>query len=129
VAETRNKRGFVLIEVLVAVAVAGVILVALLRAFVGTWFGIAGVREDAEAMLIARNLIETAAPRSLAAELSQQGSLGRYSWALEVRRVPVAGAGSGEDGGFHWALYRIGVVVTAPGGRRTSLETSRLGRP
>ena len=30
---------------------------------------------------------------------------------------------------FPWTLYRVGVVVTAPNGRRTSVETSRLSRP
>lgn len=126
----KANRGFVLIEVLVAVAVAAVLLVTLLRAFVSTWFGISTVREEAEAMLIARTLITAVTPRENAGELSQQGSIGRYNWALEVRKTataPVAGADS--ETPFAWTLYRAGVVVTAPSGRRTSLETSRLSRP
>ena len=119
-----------LIEVLVAVAVAGVILVALLRAFVSTWFGISTVREEAEAMLIARTLISAVTPREKASEIVQQGSIGRYNWALEVKRAPMAAPPAGaDDNPFPWTLYRVGVVVTAPNGRRTSVETSRLSRP
>jgi hypothetical protein len=121
----------VLIEVLVAVGVAAVLLVALLRAFVTTWSGISLVREEAEAMLIARTLISAATPRQNAAEVSQRGTIGRYNWALEVRRVPVirAAAAPDSENPFPWTLYRAGVTVTAANGRRTSLETSRLSRP
>jgi hypothetical protein len=120
-----------LIEVLVAVAVAAVLLVALSRAFVSTWSGISTVREEAEAMLIARTLIAAVTPRDNATELSQQGSIGRYNWALEVKKAPMASPAAGTDAEnpFPWTLYRAGVVVTAPSGRRTSLETSRLSRP
>ena len=126
-----TNRGFVLIEVLVAVAVAAVLLVALSRAFVSTWMGISTVREEAETMLIARALIGTATPRENTTELSQQGDIGRYKWALEVKKAPVPApaAGAESETPFRWTLYRAGVVVTAPSGRRTSLETSRLSRP
>jgi prepilin-type N-terminal cleavage/methylation domain-containing protein len=130
VGKRKADRGFVLIEVLVAVGVAAVLLVALLRAFVSTWFGISTVREEAEAMLIARTLIASVTPRENAGELSQQGSIGRYNWALEVKKAPMApAAGADSETPFAWTLYRAGVVVTAPSGRRTSLETSRLSRP
>ena len=122
-----------LIEVLVAVAVAGVILVALSRAFISTWFGISTVREEAEAMLIVRTLISAVTPRENASEIVQQGSIGRYNWALEVKRVPMAAPpaapAAANETPFPWTLYRVGVVVTAPNGRRTSVETSRLSRP
>ena len=129
-ARRQTSRGFVLIEVLVAVAVAAVLLVALLRAFVTTWSGISMVREEAEAMLVARTLISAVTPRDNAAEVSQQGKIGRYNWALEVTKAPVAARPADADANpFPWTLYRVDVVVTAPNGRRTSLETSRLSRP
>jgi prepilin-type N-terminal cleavage/methylation domain-containing protein len=132
VVRRKTSRGFVLIEVLVAVAVAAVLLVALLRSFVTTWAGITTVREEAETVLIARTLINAVTPRDNAAEISQQGSIGRYNWALEVRKAPVVvapAAATDSATPFPWTLYRVGVVVTAPNGRRTSLETSRLSRP
>ena len=143
----KANRGFVLIEVLVAVAVAAVLLVALLRSFVGTWQGITTVREEAEAMIIARTLINSVTPRDNAVEINQQGSIGRYNWALEMKKMPVVVAAApapatptatptadNTDAGdnpapFAWTLYRVGVTVTAPNGRRTNLETSRLSRP
>jgi Tfp pilus assembly protein PilV len=131
VAERKNSAGFILIEVLVAVAVAAVLLTALLRAFVTTWAGINTVREEAETMLIARSLVEAVAPRDNTAEVSQQGNMGRYTWAVEVKKAPVTpapAAGSDPDNAIPWTLYRIAVVVTAPNGRRTSLETNRLSR-
>jgi prepilin-type N-terminal cleavage/methylation domain-containing protein len=126
---SKNNRGFVLIEVLVAVAVAGVILVALSRTFISTWFGISTVREEAETMLIARTLISAVTPRENASEIVQKGIIGRYNWALEVKKTPVAAPAAVNETPFSWTLYRVGVVVTAPNGRRTSIETSRLSRP
>jgi prepilin-type N-terminal cleavage/methylation domain-containing protein len=133
VAKRKGTDGFVLIEVLVAVAVAAVLLTALLRAFVTTWQGINTVREEAEAMLIARSLVSAVAPRENTVEASQRGNIGRYAWALEVRKalavVAPADAESGPQATNPWTLYRIAVVITAPNGRRTSLETNRLSRP
>ena len=134
-AKRKSNGGFVLIEVLVAVAVAAVLLTALLRAFVTTWMGINTVREEAETMLIARSLISAVAPRENTAEASQNGAIGRYTWALEVKKALVVvppvdiEAGSGTGTPNPWTLYRIAVVITAPNGRRTSLETNRLSRP
>lgn len=127
-----SNRGFVLIEVLVALGVAAILLVVLLRAFVTTWYGISTVREEAEAMLVARTLVSAVTPRDNTGELTQQGTTGRYAWALEVKRErtaqPLADLGNENESNFPWALYRVGVVVTAPNGRRTSLETSRLSK-
>ena len=131
-AENKTTGGFVLIEVLVAVAVAGLILIALLKSFVGTWYGIGVVREEAEAMMIARSLISAAAPRANASEVNQQGNVGRYSWTLVVKKAPIAQTQATDkenENPFTWSLYRIGVIVIAPNGRRTTVETSRLSRP
>jgi len=128
VARSNSKRGFVLIEVLVAVAVAGILLVIIVRSFVNTWYGIGVVREEAEAALVARSLINAVAPRENMSEVSQQGSIGRYKWAMEIKKVPVT-ANPDSEGAFAWSLYRIGVVVTEPNGRRMRIETSRLSRP
>lgn len=134
-AERKSNDGFVLIEVLVAVAVAAVLLTALLRAFVTTWQGVNTVREEAEAMLIARSLIGAVTPRDNTAEVSQQGNIGRYAWAVEVKQTvtaPPPALADTEPGNVvpnPWTLYRVAVVVTAPNGRRTTLATNRLSRP
>jgi prepilin-type N-terminal cleavage/methylation domain-containing protein len=130
VARSNSKRGFVLIEVLVAVAVAGILLVIIVRSFVNTWYGIGVVREEAEAALIARSLINAVAPRENLSEVSQQGNVGRYRWAMEIKKVPLAPANAADsEGNFSWSLYRIGIAVTEPNGRRLRIETSRLSKP
>jgi prepilin-type N-terminal cleavage/methylation domain-containing protein len=130
VARPSSKRGFVLIEVLVAVAVAGILLVIIVRSFVNTWYGISVVREEAEAALIARSLINAVTPRENMREVSQEGNVGRYRWVMEIKKVPTTPVNAADsEGNFNWSLYRIGVAVTEPNGRRLRIETSRLSRP
>lgn len=129
--DRKSKAGFALIEVLVAVAVAAVILTALLRAFVTTWTGINAVREETEAMLIARSLVSTAAPRDNTVEANQRGDIGRYSWSVAVQKAPTVAppvTDADAETAISWTLFRIVVVVRAPSGRSTSLETLRLSR-
>jgi prepilin-type N-terminal cleavage/methylation domain-containing protein len=130
--DRKRTAGFALIEVLVAVAVAAVILTALLRAFVTTWTGINAVREETEAMLIARALVSTAAPRDNTVEANQRGDMGRYSWSIAVQKAPTVAPPVDADAdaatAITWTLFRIVVVVRAPSGRSTSLETLRLSR-
>jgi type II secretory pathway pseudopilin PulG len=157
-ADRRRDSGFLLIEVLVTVAVASILLVALIRAFGATWSGITGVREEADAMIVARGVLEASTVRSVLAPGTQQGVAGRFAWAVGIvldgtapaasqsrpasssnpSVVSVANAASDDDDADSdsdnarsaqpWNLYRINVVVTAPGGRRTSLESYKLGR-
>lgn len=164
--ERRGSRGFVLIEVLVAASVAAVLLAQVMRIFASTWSGINSVREDATAMLVARNVIDANAPRNNLAAGTQEGATGRYAWKVTIEQMdlaPVSGIapvlattpanatsgsniaanggnnsgntnngganGAAADNGVPWNLFRIDVVVRAPGGRRTVIETYRLSRP
>ncbi len=125
--------GFALIEVLVAVAVAGLIMAALLRAFTNIWGGVTAVREDAESMLLARTVI-FGVPRNAIVEGEKDGNAGRYHWVMTTTRPQVATPPPRrmEDGSQPpepAKVYRILVNVTAPGERRTSLETFRIGLP
>ena len=156
--ERARTRGFILIEVLVAAAVAAVLIAAVMRIFASTWSGINSIREDADAMLVARSVIDAVAPRSGLAPGTQQGTAGRYGWTVVITgpivQVPPpsvsvtsptqAGAGAAAanpaDGnaanpnaqqantGPQWRLFRIIVAVSAPGGRRTVVDTYRLSR-
>lgn len=167
--EPSAKRGFVLIEVLVAASVAAILLAAVMRIFASTWSGISTVREEATAMLVLRNVIDASAPRTNLTAGTQQGVSGRYAWRVIVTNAnpqPEAGnapilastgpsfsngtngsngnnntngangasdpnnpnGGKPADTGPPWNLFRIDVVVQAPNGRRTLLETYRLSR-
>jgi Tfp pilus assembly protein PilE len=83
-AEHKRSDGFILVEVLVTAAVAAVLLTALLRALSTVWSGIGAVREETEAMLVARAVIEASTPRHNLAPITQQGTSGRYAWTISV---------------------------------------------
>ncbi|HVZ52880.1 MAG TPA: type II secretion system protein [Pseudolabrys sp.] len=148
----RNARGFVLLEVLVAVGVAAIIMTALLRSFTSTWAGINAVREEAESMLLARALLADGSSTAKIAAGTQNGTVGRYAWSLTAVAVPIApppppqkqaqqppqqqpgdpqppqqANGEDQQQPNPFGLYRITLVVTTPSGRSSSLETYRIG--
>ena len=145
----RTTRGFVLLEVLVAVGVAAIVMAALLRSFTSTWAGINAVREEAESMLLARALLADGAATAKIVAGMQNGTIGRYAWSLTAVPVPVAqpapqrqpqqpqqsqqppqqqqAAGDDQQQPNPWTLYRVDLVITTPSGRSKSLETFRLG--
>lgn len=133
-ANTQATRGFVLIEVLVAVGVAAIIMAALLRSFTATWAGINAVREEAESMLLARTLIADAMDSGKILTGTRNGTLGRYGWSLTTIPTPVAPpvnqakAGADTAQPSPWTLYRVDLVITTPSGKSKSLETFRLGQ-
>jgi prepilin-type N-terminal cleavage/methylation domain-containing protein len=128
------ERGFALIEVLVAVAVAAVLMGVLVRSFATTWSGITAVRENAEAMLLARSMLEhDAALRRLVPGV-KVGTIGRYAWTMTTAQAQSAAtaqseAGNNEQPAPVWTLYRVTVVMNAPSGRSTTLETFQLAQP
>jgi len=145
----RATRGFVLLEVLVAVGVAAIIMAALLRSFSTTWAGIHAVREEAESMLVARALLSDGAATARIVPGTQSGTIGRYAWSLTAVALPVApppqpaqpaqpaqdpqqaqqqaGGADQQPQPNPFALYRIDLVITTPSGRSKSLETYRIG--
>jgi hypothetical protein len=80
----RQSAGFVLVEVLVTAAVAAVLLAAVMRAYSSLWSGIGAVREETEAMLVARAVIEASTPRLNLVPLTQEGMTGRYAWSIAI---------------------------------------------
>ena len=82
--ERRHAAGFVLVEVLVTAAVAAVLLAAVMRAYSSLWSGIGAVREETEAMLVARAVIEASTPRTNLVPLTQEGVTGRYAWSIAI---------------------------------------------
>jgi type II secretory pathway pseudopilin PulG len=155
--EQGPRAGFTLLEVLVAGTVAVILLVALLRAFGGIWSLNTRVREEAEAMVLARAVLEAAGTRGGLSVRSQQGRAGNYEWGVNIEEAPVSappplpevvaarlrlqGTADNDDDdkdddkddeekpadAGQWQLYRIRVAVVAPSGRRTFLESVKLG--
>lgn len=141
----RATRGFVLLEVLVAVGVAAIVMAALLRSFTSTWAGINTVREEAESMLLARALLSDGASTAKIVAGTQNGSIGRYAWTLTAVPVPIPappqqlpqssnqsqqpqeGDSQDQPQPKPFGLYRVDLVITTPSGRSRSLETFRIG--
>jgi Tfp pilus assembly protein PilW len=152
--DSRSRdRGFILVEVLVAAAVAAILLAMVMRIFSSTWSSINSIREEADAMLIIRNVIDASAPRANLAAGTQQGTSGRYAWTVSISALGTPASqtaaappaqttssttvnGGGEEespntaaASTPWGLFKVVVAVRAPSGRRTVLETYRLSRP
>ena len=133
-AEKKSTSGFVLIEVLVAVAVAAILMAVLLRSFTTTWYGINSVREQAEAMLLARNLLVESDLRGGLVAGVRSGKLRRYSWTMTVSKAPVVAHPTQKSRGrqkgktLPWTLYRVDLSMGTPSGGSISLETYRIGK-
>ena len=161
--DAARRAGFTLVEVLVALVVAGLFLGVLGRAFADAWGATRTPQETVSAMMIARAVAQGDASGAF----PQAGKINGYSFRrstdpveIETRPsslapapaadsaavasapgmpVPVdtmpgvsdvgpANAGSAAVPGPR-QLRRIAIVVTAPSGRRASLETIRLDPP
>lgn len=135
-----DRTGFVLFEALVALAVAALLLTMLSRSFLSIWQGTAHAREDLQAMMIARTVLEGALPRESLSPGVKTGFAGGYEWRTETlpastRPAAVAASAVPDDqqvdltpaSGGKWQLYRIIVTVGSPSGRRVLLEAFRLG--
>lgn len=137
----RGRRGFMLLEVLVAAVVAVVMITVLTRLAGDNWTRVEDVRTASGGMAVARSVLEEASARKALQAGETRGMAGVYRWVVAIERlgdVTPAPATSGADQettakdatetGPTWSLYRIDVVVTAPNGRSSTLETFRLGR-
>ncbi|MPZ56886.1 MAG: prepilin-type N-terminal cleavage/methylation domain-containing protein [Rhizobiales bacterium] len=96
--EHRRNDGFALIEVLVTAAVAAVLLAALMRAFSSVWSGIGGVREETEAMLVARAAIDASTPRMNLVPITQEGMSGRYAWSISIANTGIQSVAAVQQG-------------------------------
>lgn len=120
-----NRRGFTLVEILVAFAILALTLAAVMQALSG------GLRilSTSDAHSIALRIAETRlaeAGRSMPLESSvETGEDGRYRWRLEITPYDgKAGPGSAIP-----SAYTVRVSVSWGGGRNLTLSTVKLGPP
>ena len=136
-----RRSGFMLIEVLVAAVVAVVLITLLTRLGIDNGHRVAEIRGTSGAMAVARSVLEESAGRRMIEAGERRGMAGAYRWVVVTERLgevigtkprsesdqeSTASDANGEAS--PWTLYRIGVAVEAPDGRRTTLEAHRLGR-
>lgn len=86
-AEQRNQAGFLLLEVLVAVAVTAILLVALIRAFNTIWHESSLVREEADGMIVANYVLDATTVRASLAPGVREGLSGRYKWTIAITEI------------------------------------------
>jgi type II secretory pathway pseudopilin PulG len=137
---SRSTAGFVLVEVLVAVGIAGVLMAVLIRSFSATWSGIGFVREEAEGTLLARSMLSDALQRTKLTPGAQEGTIGRYAWKLTTIQTPIAVSpsqkpqGGGQDGNPpkqqpKSSFYHVVLVLVGPSGRSNRLDAYEIGQP
>jgi type II secretory pathway pseudopilin PulG len=134
------RTGFVLLETLVALALAALLLTMLSRSFLSTWHGTLHAREDLQAMLIAHTVLEDALPRGKLATGIVTGTTAGYVWQAETLPASTRAAAVAPQSlpsglqveptptsNQRWTLYKIVVTVRSPTGRRVVLDAFRLG--
>ena len=136
-----RRSGFVLLEVLVAAVVAVVLITLLTRLGVDNSRRVAEIRGTSGAMAVARSILEETSDRRTLEAGERRGMAGDYRWVVITERLGEVATVRGRSDADQetgrtdatadaapWTLYRIGVAVEAPDGRRTRLEAHRLGR-
>jgi general secretion pathway protein I len=116
-----NARGFTLLEVLVALAILGVAVVASIQGFAGGLRLLKLAGDHQEAMLVAdQKLREVVAPE----ESRDEGTESRFQWWRTVERVPTPElAGLAQP--TPWTVYKIEVHVRWDERREIHLATLR----
>lgn len=129
-----DSRGFVLIEVLVAVGVAAALMAVLIRSFSATWSGVNYVREEAEGTLLARSMMAEAVQRDKLAAGTQEGVAGRYAWKLTTAVFPIPPAPvqpkeqqADTETPSDKVLYHLVLVLKGPSGRSNRLDRFEIG--
>ena len=137
----RSRRGFTLIEVMVALIVAIVISTALVRFFAGVRSEAARVREQVDTWAVARAVLDAVPSGAALAPGTTVGAAGAYAWQLEATSMaqmlapvappieaPAEDLGEDESATPPPVPMRLRVVVTGPRGGTVQLETVRLAR-
>jgi len=124
-----RERGFTLVEVLVAFAVAAVLLVPLLRVFSSGLGGVGRADRAATAALWAQSLIAERDGEQVVAAGTEGGTLpGGYSWQRTVQRYQEPGMTLPQPSGLVPYDVTLSVTWTEAGhARAVSIETLVLG--
>lgn len=132
-ADRSRDAGFTLIEVLVALAVAGVVLAAIAGVFGSSVTGQETAGNAAAALAVAEaHMADAEAAAVLQPGHSTGVFAGRYRWRVVVAPYKDADAGPVDPLASTLRLLRIDVTVAWADGnsrRRIALDTLRLGPP
>jgi type II secretion system protein I len=125
-----SERGFTLIEVMVALAIATLMMVGLMRSFSLGLTTVGRAREAIDAALIAESTLESIGVEFPLVAGDMSDRVGPYTRHISLKQVAFpqqSAAGAPRDG---WQPYLISVTVSWRGGlreRSIHLDTVRLG--
>jgi type II secretory pathway pseudopilin PulG len=112
-----GKKGFMLLEVIVAMALFAAGIVAVSRLFTGSLLLSAGARDASAGAIYAQQRMEEALLAPDPAEGVEQGAFGEgYRWKLETSFVPLE-----EEKPYDEIRYRV-TVTWDDGGRERAME-------
>lgn len=120
-----SGRGFTLIEILIAFAILAVAFAGLLRAFSGGLQATTRAERYAEAVLLARSVLERVGSE-IAIQEGEQSGRGEdgTEWSVRMRQLEAPGTTNGQDSPF--MPYEIAVTVVVLRQQTITLTTLRL---
>jgi general secretion pathway protein I len=121
------EAGFTVIEVLIALAVVAVCIVAIGSVMATNVRGVRSVERHVELMQMARTALATAMPRR--ADLQPgtlSGQIGDYRWRVDVGEL--GGDWAAPDADATWIPELVTVHVQSPTGAAMDVRTVRLMR-
>jgi len=118
--------GFTLIEVLIALAVVAISLVAIGSVTATTSRGVRSLEQHVSSMESARTIAANLPPRARLAPGSLVGDLYGNRWRIDVS--PYAGGGIPLVANSQWIPQTIRIRMQMPSGAFLNLETVRLQR-
>jgi general secretion pathway protein I len=123
----RSDAGFTIVEVLVALAVVAISIVAIGSVMSTNIRGVKALEDHVALMQSAQAALATAIPRP--AELAPgalSGQVGDFRWRLDIG--PLGGDRLAKDAAAPWIPELVRIQVRSPSGATVDLETVRLMR-
>jgi general secretion pathway protein I len=123
----RTDAGFTIVEVLVALAVVAVSIVAIGSVMSTNTRGVKALEDHVTLMQTAQGVLATAIPpRTELVPGALSGQVGDFRWRVDIG--PVGGDWRAKDADVPWIPELIRIQVRSPSGATVDLETVRLMR-
>lgn len=121
----RHDAGFTILEVLIALAVVAVAIVAIGHVMATNTRGVRKLEEHLVLMQTMQAVLATALPppKELT-EGRRSGALRNYRWQVDIG--PVGGSIGAENAGIPWSPELVKIHVRSPSGATVELSTVRL---
>lgn len=125
VPERKTQAGFSLIEVICALAISAIALVALYRGLGNAQFVTNAMESHVAARIIAQSILDDEYHATNTAAGTRQGDSGIYQWQLTIEPARLPATDKLPNA---FRLYRLTVEVSWPPRGRFQLDTLKLGR-